>query len=114
MNIQNQWQLKKSKYLNDINKLLNDSRLRNLAKRGVKVYFMPHPMFRKYINCFKIPSYVEFPTDMSFQDILVRSDVLITDFSSNGFEMAMMNKPVLVYIPGKNEVLTSNKHYRIN
>ena len=39
--------------------------------------------------------------------------MLITDFSSNSFEMAYMNKPTIIYIPGKVYVTTYMKQYHI-
>ena len=60
---------------------------------------MPHAMYWDLVSCFNLPSYVQIPANKMFQDILIESDVLITDFSSNSFEMAYMDKPTITYIP---------------
>lgn len=54
---------------------------------------------------FEVPDYIEVPLKVPFQDVLVDSDVLITDFSSNSFEMAYMDKPTVCWIPGMEDVL---------
>jgi len=67
----------------------------------------------KYRKFFNVPNYIEVPLKTPFQDLLVESDVLVTDFSSNSFEMAYMNKPSIIYVPGSNEVKHNHKHYHI-
>ena len=89
----------KSDYFNAVNSFLNSEHARKLSNNGVKFMFMPHAMIRKWGNKFNIPDYIEVPTEKPFQDILVESDVLVTDFSSNSFEMAYMDKPTVCWIP---------------
>lgn len=100
-------------YLNNINALLNCEKMKELHEKGVKIVFFPHARFRKYIKFFKLPSYIEIP-NKPFQDILVESDGLITDFSSNTYEFAFMNKPAFVYIPDENYVRLNMKKYNID
>ena len=90
-----------SDYLKDINNLLGCNEMKELAnKSGTKIWFLPHARIMKFLRFFKIPDYVEVPKDKQFQDILVESDLLVTDFSSNSFEMAYMDKPTVSYVPG--------------
>lgn len=100
-----------SQYLDDINSLLNYKGMENLVQEGWKIRFLPHARFKKYLDCFSIPDYIEVPRECQFQDILVQSDMLITDFSSNSFEMAYMDKPSIFYVPGMNEI-DSKSSYR--
>ena len=46
--------------------------------------------------------------------MLLKSDVLIGDFSSNSFEMAYMDKPTVAYIPGEMEVRQHLHTYHID
>ena len=86
-------------YLDGINQLLNSKELKELADSGTKLMFLPHAMFIKHLRHFKIPEYIEVPRDVPFQDILAQSDVLVTDNSSNVFEMAYMGKPSISWFP---------------
>lgn len=97
----------KSEYLNGVNAFLNDKKLEELHSNGVKILFIPHARFMKFFDYFKVPGFVECPTEFQFQDILVGSDVLVTDFSSNSFEMAYMDKPTISWIPDP-EYVTKN------
>jgi CDP-glycerol glycerophosphotransferase (TagB/SpsB family) len=45
--------------------------------------------------------------------VLASSDILVTDFSSNTFEMAYMNKPTMVYVPGIQYVRQKLPFYKI-
>ena len=100
-------------YLKNINELLNSKELKNLANSGINIWFLPHAKFMKHIKLFKVPSYIEVPIGKPFQDILVESDAIVTDFSSNSFEMAYMNKPSIIYVPGINQVRLSCSRYHI-
>lgn len=107
-------EFKGSRYLYDINKLLNDSALKNLVDEGVKVMFLPHARFIKYLDLFAIPSWIDVPKNIPFQELLVQSDVLVTDFSSNSFELAYMDKPSVIFVPGQEYVRTYMPHYHID
>ena len=97
--------------MNDIKGLLNSRELKEMADSGVKVYFLPHASMIGKVRQFNVPEHVEIPVNKPFQDILVESDVLITDISSNNFEMAYMDKPTLVYVPGLPYVKWDMPHY---
>ena len=79
----------------------------------MKILFIPHVKFLKYRNSFKIPSYIHIPNDVPFQDLLTETDLLVTDFSSNSFELAYMDKPTVNYIPDLKAVLEGNTLYNI-
>lgn len=80
---------------------LSDVRLERLAtKYGVKFYFYPHRNMQKYIDSF--PSSNEylsvfFAKDIDIQDLLKKSVLMITDYSSVFFDMLYMKKPVICY-----------------
>ena len=44
---------------------------------------------------------------------MVESDVLVSDFSSNTFEFAYMDKPTIYYVPDKKYVKTNMRQYDI-
>lgn len=79
----------------------------------MKILFIPHAKFLKYRNSFKIPSYIHIPNNVPFHELLVETDLLVTDFSSNSFEMAYMDKPTVNYIPDLKVVLEGTTQYSI-
>ena len=103
-----------TRYLWDINALLNSKKLKELCDLGVKVSFLPHAMFMKFLPRFRVPKYIDVPKNEPFQDILVNTDVLVTDFSSNSFELALLNRPSVVFVPGIDDVKRNqSQYYRI-
>ena len=102
-----------SSYLRDINAFLSSPKLEKLHDSGVQLSFMPHAVFMPFLDMFLVPDFIDIPVNKPFQDILVESDVLVTDFSSNSFEMAYMGKPTVVYIPGIDEVVFNHKQYHL-
>lgn len=55
-----------TQYLDDINHLLNSDKLRKMANDGVEVYFLPHSAYLGKLGDFRIPPYVNVPSDMPF------------------------------------------------
>lgn len=56
----------KSKYLQDINELLNSKDIKELCESGTRVMFLPHARFMKYLKLFNVPRWVEVPVDKPF------------------------------------------------
>ena len=101
-----------SEYLKGINGFLNSPELRELVDSGVKVVFKPHAMFMHYRRHFKVPEYIFDPEPgKSFQDMLIESDLLITDVSSNMFEMAYIDRPSISWFPDADVVGSTNGDY---
>ena len=83
------------------NDLLNDERLISFCEaRGYKIIFYPHNRSQKYLHNFRSKSENIILADSGsydIQDLLVKSSVLVTDFSSVYFDFAYMKKPVAYY-----------------
>lgn len=94
--------------------LLSSSKLENLAKKhGYNVIFFPHVNITPYIDLFKTPSYIqvlEHSTD-SIQKLFKESSLMITDYSSVAFEMAIQNKPSIYYQFDEDEVFSGAHTY---
>ena len=104
-----------SEYLKGINGFLNSPELKELADSGVKVVFKPHAMFMQYRRHFKVPGYISEPEPgKSFQDMLVESDLLVTDVSSNMFEMAYIDRPSISWFPDADVVGRTNGDYHLD
>lgn len=102
-----------SQYLQKINELLNSEKLKEIANSGVDVIFYPHARFIKYLRYFNIPKCIQVGSNKQFQDLLVESDVLITDFSSNSFEMSYMGKKTIHFVPDREYVKRNMKQYHM-
>lgn len=44
----------------------------------------------------------------------MESNLLVTDFSSNHLEMAYIDKPSIIYVPGLDDVYKSHKNYHLD
>lgn len=89
-----------SQYALEFNALIGSERLRDVAQRtGKRVVFMPHPNMRPYLSDFDVPAWVEiwdFAT-VSVQDVLARAALMVTDYSSLGFEAAFIDVPLVYF-----------------
>lgn len=88
----------KSLYFQKWQEFLCSKELENLAKQyGYSVVFMPHPQVRMYLDDFNLPNYIISSYKTSMQELFCKSSLMITDYSSVAFEMAVLKKPVLYY-----------------
>ncbi|HDZ4944578.1 TPA: CDP-glycerol glycerophosphotransferase family protein, partial [Campylobacter jejuni] len=94
----------KSLYFQKWQEFLCSKELEKLAKKyGYRVVFMPHPQVRMYLDDFNLPSYIITSYKTTIQELFCKSSLMITDYSSVAFEMAVLNKPVLYYQFDKEE-----------
>lgn len=81
--------------------LIKDKKLNDYAKKNnLKILFYPHYQMRKYINEFKkISSNIKILKDdeVDIQNLLKKSALIITDYSSVYMDFAYMKKPVIYY-----------------
>ena len=76
---------------------LNSPLLKQLVeKNNYKVIFFPHFACQALKSNFNIPNYIQI-YHHQIQPLFKQSAILITDYSSVAFEMAMLNKPVIYY-----------------
>ena len=78
--------------------LLGSPELERLCRQyGYAIVFCPHPGFRDYLAEFSLPAHVRTPAGESIQTLLQESALLITDYSSIAFDMALLRRPVIYY-----------------
>lgn len=90
----------KSEYYLTFDRLLSSPRLHTmLEKYDYELMFYPHIEMQKFIDCFTSRERVKIKSfkDCTVQELLINSDVLITDFSSVLFDYAYMEKPMIFY-----------------
>ncbi|RNE59088.1 bifunctional glycosyltransferase/CDP-glycerol:glycerophosphate glycerophosphotransferase [Cryobacterium tepidiphilum] len=93
-------QFMESDYAKAWQSLVQSEELREIAsKRGLKLVFMPHPNIQPYLGNFAVPDWVETRHygDVDVQDVVRRTAVMITDYSSIAFNMAYLYRPAVYY-----------------
>lgn len=89
-----------SDYFKAFNGLLKSERLKKMmCKYDCELLFYPHIQMQGFIDCFTAYERVRIMSfkDCTVQELLVKSDVLITDFSSVFFDYGYMEKPMIFY-----------------
>ncbi len=93
-------QFMQSDYFRKFDELLTSKRLCELLKKyDCELLFYPHIQMQGFIDCFSSSERVKIMSfkDCTVQELLINTDVLITDFSSVFFDYAYMEKPVIFY-----------------
>lgn len=100
-----------SQYLREWREVLNSIDLKRLASsQGKNVVFIPHPEIINYLDAFEVPEYIEIlQGDGSIQEILRRTAIYITDYSSVAFDAAFMGRPSIYF--QFDEVDFYSRHY---
>ena len=90
----------KSEYYKVYSNFLASEKLKKvLEKYNYELLFYPHIEFQRFIDTFKGGERVKIVTfnDSTVQNLLIKSDVLITDFSSVFFDYGYMEKTMIFY-----------------
>ena len=101
-------------YFTHWNSLLNNRKLIEiLEEKNLKLVFYPHYRIQKYIHNFhSISNNVVIADNKKFdiQELLTKSSLMVTDFSSVFFDFVYMKKPVIYYQFDKEDY--RKKHYK--
>lgn len=93
---------------------IHSEKLKELSnKYNFKIAFFPHANIQPYLPQFKTPEYIEIisHTSGSIQNIFSKAAMMITDYSSVAFEMAVQNKQTLYYQFDEDEVYSGGHFY---
>lgn len=106
-----------SLYLKNINNLLNNKNLLEFcSQNNTSLYFAPHHA-NVHINKTTITANNNYITNIKADNIsqyIKKCSCLVTDFSSVSFDFMLQNKPVLYYIPDKDDInLPSQEKFNI-
>jgi len=94
---------------------LASDELRGAAERaGCRVSFLPHPNMAPYMRSADLPAHVEVLSwdDVDVQDVFARTRLLLTDYSSVAFEVALLGRPVVYYQFDEVEFFSGAQPYR--
>lgn len=78
--------------------------------RGLKVALLPHPIFRTVFSDVEFGDHIYFPSpDVSYQDVILRCALCITDYSSVANDMAAISVPIMHFAFPEKE-MEAGKH----
>ncbi|HEE6697163.1 TPA: CDP-glycerol glycerophosphotransferase family protein [Campylobacter coli] len=101
----------KSLYFQKWQEFLCSKELEKLAVQyGYSIVFIPHPQVRMYLEVFNLPSFIITSYKESMQKLFCESSLIITDYSSVAFDMAVLKKPVLYYQFDKDEFFIKHSY----
>ena len=89
-----------SSYVETWKDFFGDPRMKALLDTyGYRIVFFAHPGFEDYLDKLPFPDFVEKRSKAhgSIIDVMKKSKIMITDFSSVAYDMAYMKRPVLYY-----------------
>jgi hypothetical protein len=91
--------------------LLRSDAVKSICEeRGLTIALMPHPIIRPFFAEKSFPSHVTVPSkDTSYQDIILRSALCITDYSSVANDMAAIGVPI-IHFAFEEELMASGRH----
>lgn len=100
-NLRNIDDFKTTNFYNKYQALLTNEKLINLSETyNMEIIFYPHIELQKYIKAFKTYSdniKIAGESEYDVQELLIDSNLLITDYSSVFFDFAYMKKPIIFY-----------------
>lgn len=80
--------------------VLHSAELREFAaKHNYKIAYLPHPNIQPYIDAMGVPEGIEVVryADTDVQEIVCRTAVMVTDYSSMAFNAAFLYRPVVYF-----------------
>jgi glycosyltransferase involved in cell wall biosynthesis/CDP-glycerol glycerophosphotransferase (TagB/SpsB family) len=96
------------------NEILHSEKLQELTEKfGYRVVFFTHANILPYLSQFDVPDYIQVlgHDTGSIQKLFIKSQLMITDYSSVAFEMAVQGKPVLYYQFDEDEIFSGSHLY---
>ena len=103
-----------SEYFTTFNSFLNSEELaRLLEENDYELIFYPHFEVHRFLDCFENNNERVQITDFKnsdVQDLLINSDILVTDYSSVFFDYAYMRKPMVYF--QYNDAAFRAQHYK--
>lgn len=94
--------------------LIHSEKLKEmLIKYEFKAIFFPHSLIKPYIQQLDIPNYIDVITDYSgsMQELFSRAAMIVTDYSSVAFEMAVQKKQAIYFQFDEDEVFSGGHTY---
>lgn len=103
--------VRNSEYFLNWTEFLTSPQLRDVCRdTGKKVALMPHPIFRTVFSDLELGDHIYSPPiEVTYQDIILRSAMCITDYSSVANDMASIDVPI-VHFAFPEQDMTQGRH----
>ena len=96
-------------YFKNIINLINNEILNSvLQKKNITLYYSLHHMISEYKYVFNNNKFSKYIDQEQIIDRLIKSDLIITDFSSIVFDIMVRNKPYIIFIPDSEDKYLDN------
>ncbi len=104
--------LNDSAYLHGLETLFSDANTKRLKEKGIKlVAAVHHSLIKKVQNNNNTINGIHFIKQEEISQWIQKTDAMVTDFSSASFDFLYQEKPVIYWIPDKEEsIYKGNKH----
>ena len=101
-------------YFKNIINLLNNQKLKNILKiNNFTLFFSLHHMIEKYKLLFYMNKIIKYINQEKIIDCLIKSSLIVSDFSSILFDIIVRKKPFIIFIPDSEDP-NLNQIYNIN
>lgn len=104
-------------FIKKINYILKNEQLNEyLKKNNIKLRFCIHQLYKTNVEEFMEDVDTEnieliYASDINLMDEIVKSKILITDYSSLGFDFTFLKKPVILFQPDREDYLAKRETY---
>lgn len=103
---------KDTEYFRHWSSIIHSEKLRAFSEKyNYKVLFLPHINILPYIELFETPEFIELAKNRKIQEVFSNSSLLITDYSSVAFDMAVQSKPTLYYQFDEDQIFNGSHTY---
>ena len=95
-------------FINIFHLINNELLIKVLNKNNVILYFTLHHKLKKYKTLFNINKNIKFIEENEISECLLKSRLIVSDFSSIIFDIIYQRKPLIIFIPDANDPQIKN------
>ncbi len=108
--------VRSSQYFLNWSAFLTSPQLRDICKKtGNRIALMPHPIFRTVFSEVEFGDHIYSPPlEVTYQDIILRSAMCITDYSSVANDMASIDVPIVHFAFPEKEMMQGRHTSTVN
>ena len=101
-------------YLNNISELINNYKLiEKLKEKDIHFYFTFHHKQFQYKSRIKLNKYIKYIQEKDISNVLSKTNLIVTDFSSIIFDIIYRRRPFIIFIPDSKDPTIKNKYNKI-
>ena len=98
-------------YINNISELINNYRLiEKLKEKYISFYFTFHHKEFQYKSKIKLNKYIKYIEEKDISNVLSKTNLIVSDFSSIIFDLIYRRRPFIIFIPDSNDSKIENKY----